>query len=187
MSGKCIIQPTSEPVTLDEVKQHLRLTGADDDALLSLMISTAREMAEDKTGRAIMPQTWEAAYSGFDDELILPCSPLINVIEVRYLDPDGAWQVLAQSGYQIDIHATPESLFPGIGASWPQTRAQRNAVVIQFRAGYESAQAVPARLRNWILLFITTLYENRQIFSPERAFEVPGVAGLLSTLRIIPI
>ena len=45
-------QPTSEPVTLAEAKNFLRVTITDDDLLISSLITAAREACEAFTGRS---------------------------------------------------------------------------------------------------------------------------------------
>lgn len=55
-----VIEPESEPVTLAEMKRHLRefdsVTANDDD--ITNLIVAAREWVEDYTGRALMDQSW---------------------------------------------------------------------------------------------------------------------------------
>lgn len=46
--------PSAEPLTLAEVKAHLRLDGSDEDALLASLISTAREHLERETGLCLI-------------------------------------------------------------------------------------------------------------------------------------
>lgn len=52
--------PAFEPVTLAEMKLHLRTYASDtsEDALISSLITAAREWAENFTGRALVDQTW---------------------------------------------------------------------------------------------------------------------------------
>lgn len=56
-SYKVTVQPTSEPVTLAEVKDWLRVDWTADDALLSTLITRARAWAETITHRALATQT----------------------------------------------------------------------------------------------------------------------------------
>jgi uncharacterized phiE125 gp8 family phage protein len=51
--------PTSEPVTLQEAKSHLRVTTDDDDALIQSHLEAARERVELETGRQLLTATWE--------------------------------------------------------------------------------------------------------------------------------
>lgn len=55
MALKLITAPTEPAVPLEDAKAHLRVEGADDDALITSMIHAATEAAEQMTGRARLP------------------------------------------------------------------------------------------------------------------------------------
>lgn len=56
-SFKVTKPPTSEPITLPDMKAWLRIEYSDDDALMSTLISRARAWAESVTHRALATQT----------------------------------------------------------------------------------------------------------------------------------
>ena len=56
-SYKVTVQPTTEPVTLSEMKRWLRVDWADDDADITALITRARTWAESVTHRALAVQT----------------------------------------------------------------------------------------------------------------------------------
>ncbi|MGG2476239.1 head-tail connector protein, partial [Rhizobium sp. BR5] len=58
MTYALIHPPQVEPLTLAEVKAHLRLDTAEEDALLAALIRTAREHLERTTGLCLIRQTW---------------------------------------------------------------------------------------------------------------------------------
>ena len=51
-------EPAAEPVTVAEVKSHLRLQHASEDDLIAGLIRAAREEVERATGMALIDQTW---------------------------------------------------------------------------------------------------------------------------------
>ena len=53
-----VTPPAEEPVSLAEAKLHLRVDIADDDALITALISAARQAAETITGRQIVTARW---------------------------------------------------------------------------------------------------------------------------------
>lgn len=92
----------------------------------------------------------------------LPKPPLISVDLVQYLDVQGATQTLtANTDYVLDLGREPARLAPAYGRYWPTTLQQINAVTIRFTCGYGAAAAVPDGIKQWMLLRIGTMYENR--------------------------
>ena len=59
MSLQLLLAPTSEPLTLDDAKLHLRVTDTAQDSLISALISAARSQAEQITRRALISQKWK--------------------------------------------------------------------------------------------------------------------------------
>jgi uncharacterized phiE125 gp8 family phage protein len=69
MGIKRIIAPTVEPITVAEAKLHQRIDVADDDALVSMWITSIREHAEHLTGRTLAPTTWCLYLDEFSTEI----------------------------------------------------------------------------------------------------------------------
>ena len=70
--------PATEPVSLAEVKSYLRIDGTADDAVLTILIASARRSAEEYTKRAFITQTWQLTLDRFGrarDHLVHGCSP----------------------------------------------------------------------------------------------------------------
>lgn len=185
MPLKLITAPASEPVTLAEAKLHLRVDSTADDALITSLIVAARESAEHATGRAFLPQTWELALDEFEDEILLNKSPLISITSITYVDEDGATQTLTTDDYQLDSHSEPARITPAYDTCWPTTRAQKNAVLIRFQAGYADADSVPSQVKSWMLLRIGMLYENREsVQAGVPLIELPHVDRLLDAVKV---
>lgn len=189
-----ITAPTVEPVTLAEVKLHLRVDGVDEDALITALITAAREQAESITRRALNTQTWRLTLDRFPAIIELPRPHLQSVDSVQYVDTDGVLQTLAADAYQVAGTSEPARILPAYGQSWPATRSQPEAVSITYTAGFGAAGAdVPASIRQWILLYIGALYENREAFrAAERvggvaSLPTPFLDGLLANYRLLEI
>lgn len=164
MALKLITAPTTYPVTLAEAKLHCRVDVADDDALITALITAATEMAEQKTGLAIMTQTWELTLDAFPDALELTRVPVQSITSVKYYDTAGAQQTLSPAAYALDnADAFGFSyVVPAYNGTWPDTRDQINAVSVQYVAGYANAAAVPESIKQWIKLMLSTMYDNRE-------------------------
>lgn len=160
MAAIVLEAPAAEPITLAQAKEHLRVVDPDEDATIQGLIAAARAMAEKRTGRALMPRKLRIGVDGFGRCMAIPHPPLISIDQVRYIDADGVEQTMASSDYALNPYVEPAVLDAPYGGSWPSTRYQAGAVVIDYTAGY--AAGVPPNLVQWMLLAIGALYENRQ-------------------------
>ena len=124
-------------------------------------------------GRALISQGWELRLAAFpqridriygDRRIELPLPPLQSVTKIKYVDPDGATQTLADELYTVltDNGSEPGAVIPAYGTTWPATRCQPDAVTVTFVAGYGGTPAdVPAAISAASLLLIEDLYANR--------------------------
>lgn len=164
MALKLITAATTPAVSLVEAKEHLRVTEATEDTLITAMITSATETAEQITGRAIMPQTWELTLDSFPGAFELTRIPATSVTSLKYYDTAGVLTTLAPELYTMDIADDfgMAYVIPAYGAEWPATRDQINAVALRYVAGYANAAAVPESIKAWIKLTVSSMYENRE-------------------------
>jgi uncharacterized phiE125 gp8 family phage protein len=193
MSLKLLTPPAAEPILPADAKTHLRLDPAvtAEDALVNALIGSARQQAEYETGRALITQTWQLVLDAFPaGEIQLALPPVQSITSVTYIDTTGALQTLSSALYTVDAVREPARLVPAYGATWPSTRdATPNAVTVTFVCGYGAAgTAVPAAIRQWMLLQIGALYRNRESFvdSGKQPAALPGnfVSHLLDPFRV---
>jgi uncharacterized phiE125 gp8 family phage protein len=186
MSLRLITPPATEPVSLAEAKAHLRVTGSDEDALITALIIAAREAAEHETGRALITQTWEKTLDMFPEAIELPNPPVQSVTSIKFLDENGDEQTLSSSSYTLDnaSDSRPAWVTPVYGRTWPDTYAEVNAVKVRYVAGWANAAAVPQSIKQWILLNIGHWFENRESTSDMKREPLPFIGGLLDRYRI---
>lgn len=190
MSYKTTIQPSTEPVTLAQAKFQCRVDFDDEnnDAYITSLIKPARQAAEHRTNRALMTQTVQLVLPAFPcGDFALPVSPVQSITSIVYLDASGASQTLAGSVYALDN--TGEGInYVRLknGQHWPSTLDQFNAVTVTFVAGWASADEVPATVKQWILMAIHTMYENRGSVGMTQVYELPGhfCQSLLDTVKV---
>lgn len=184
--------PTTEPVALAEVKDHIRVSGSDEDALINDLITSAREYIETFTGRTLMPQTWDLKLNCFPAggaPLVLPNPPVQSVTSITYLDTAGDSQTWASSKYlTTDLPQTaPRAQMPRVplayAESYPSTYGVENAVTVTFVTGYTSASAVPALLRTG-LKFLVELSYQRLRRSPQELNEAAIEARFLWPFKV---
>lgn len=178
MTLKLITAPEAEPVSLTEAKLHLRVDHSTEDDLITVLIRAAREGAEHLTGRSLISQTWERLLDAFPADAIELGRPDVTaIVSVTYIDGLGATQTLTSDDYTLDATTQPGWLLPSETLDvWPITDDVVNAVRVRFTTGYgASGGAVPAALRQWMLLRIGTLYKLREeVVAGVSLSEIPG-------------
>ena len=159
MGDRLITPPAAEPVSVAEIKAHLRIVDDAEDALLALYITAAREHAEGQMGRALAGQTRETSTDAFPKSgaLRLGFAPVVSISSVKYLDEAGAEQTLAPSAYIVDTRSEPGSIALAVGQSWPATAALPSSVRVQYICGI----AAPQILKQAVLFIAAHWYEQR--------------------------
>jgi uncharacterized phiE125 gp8 family phage protein len=187
-SWTLVTPPTDEPVTLTEIRDHLRISGTAEDSLLMLYAQMAREAVEAETWRALMPQTWDLLLQGWPSNGVieLPRPPLQSVTSIKYTDEDGVVKTLAPSNYAVDIAKEPGRVVLATNGEWPSDALYSvNAVAVRFVAGYADASAVPTMAKAAILLQTAEIYANREAVGPGAQLTVaPVVQRVLNLLRV---
>lgn len=166
--------PAVEPVSLDDLKLWARIDTSAEDELLAMLIIAARQAAEEHTRRAFLRQTWTLSVLGWTGWLPIPRPPLIEVMEVRSVGPDGASTVWPAADYLArgaGDHGQIMAMTPAIGP-----------VEIDFEAGFGAAAVdVPAAIRTAVMGWASELYESR-----TPANEPPqNVAQALAPWRVL--
>lgn len=192
MRTKVVTAPTVEPVTVAEVKAQCRIDSSSEDALLAIYIQAAREYAETFTRRAFCTQTlrgWLDVWPPDDKPWIyLPNPPLASVSSITYVDSAGVTQTWSSSNYVVDGNTTTTARIGlAYGASFPTLRSGlQNAITVNWSAGYGAAAAVPAAIKQALLLIVAHWFENREsVVIGSIATNVPMAANsLLSSVRV---
>lgn len=98
--------PTQEPVTVDQVKNQLRIKKGQskDDSHIEMLISSARDKIEKYCNRFFTTQTISIVYDQPipDRYICLPYPDLQSVLEISYKDRDGLETVISSSEYVFD-------------------------------------------------------------------------------------
>ena len=160
-----VTAPTEEPLSLDQVKNHLRVDVGEDDVWLMGAIRAARERAEAVTGRALVTRTVEVTRDGWPagPVWVLPHPPLQSVTSIKYTDVAGVEATFDAANYLVDARSTPGRIVLKTAAGWPSAVLREvNGVVVRYVAGYGLRGAVPREIVEGMLLAVGEMYENRE-------------------------
>jgi hypothetical protein len=182
MSGLVITtEPTQEPLTLQEVKEYLRVEDNTDERNLRPLIETARRYCEEHTGRTLISTTytqfldtpdeledplWEGIRTGpylnfYKNYFQLAKAPVISVAHIKTYDDSDNATTYDSSKYYVDNAGEPARVVLRKGETWPTDLRVANAIEIQFTAGYSSPFSIPEPIRMGMLQHIAFLYEQR--------------------------
>jgi uncharacterized phiE125 gp8 family phage protein len=199
MLASSIRRPTPELVTpaaqqaltLYEAKGHLRVDDdftADDDGIL-MMIEAATQACEDVMQRAILPATYAVKLSAWADTIALGPAGVRAITGIQYLDATGQDTTLASTEYTLDSDPLRAAVVPAYGKSWPAAREHVGSIRITYTAGTWAAPAdIPAAVKQWILLRVGALYENREAWTSGKTIEPnPHIDGLIARWRVYSI
>lgn len=155
---RVITAPTVEPVSLAEAKRHLNLmtSETDDDAIVTDLISVAREAAEGITHRAIGAQTLEVSVDGpwtASQVFTLPRPPLVSVTSITVDDVE-----LDASEYVVRTDTYLGTVSPV--EAWPAGDVMK----IRYGAGWSAADT-PKSVKQWMLVKIADLYAKRESYT----------------------
>lgn len=162
MSLKLITAPTEFPISTDEAKLACRFDPVDLDDDINAMIADATRLAEHELSLCVMAQTWELALEAFPQSFELTRVPVASVTSIKYVDNTGVLQTLDPAAYTLDnasAHGAAR-VVPAYGTSWPVTRAQINAVMVRYVAGYPDAASVPSQIKRQVKIFVAMLLDD---------------------------
>ncbi|BBE74566.1 head-tail connector protein [Oharaeibacter diazotrophicus] len=174
MSVTIVTPPTETPVTLADIKAHLRIDFDDEDALLVSLIEAATGQIEARLGRALVMRTVRQTFKRFSPVLRLSASPVQSVASVAYLDAANVDRTLSASAYRVEGVGDVATIAPV--TPWPATGSEPDAVAVTYVAGYGDAEEVPGAIRNAVKMLAGGLYNHRE--STTAADLMPAIEGV---------
>ena len=174
-------EPNQEPLSLQEVKDYLRVEDTTDERILQAMIETARRFAEEHMGRSLMSQTINQFIDGYDEledplfegfkkgpfltyyknYITLARPPVISVSSVSTYNDSDTETTYAASKYYLDNVREPARIVLRNGETFPTSLRVANAIKIVYVSGYSSPFSIPEPIRLGMLQHIAHLYEHR--------------------------
>lgn len=171
----------TSPVTLTEAKAQLRVDDTSEDALISALIASSTALVGEMAGRVMAEETWAASWASIAGDIVLPKSPVKELVSVAYYDSADTLQTMSNTDFHLFLSDDYSVLRPKPNKAWPVTAVREDAITITFKAGYAT---LPSELRMAVLLCIGHLFEHRSAVD-EAMSELPmGVDALVSTQRL---
>lgn len=173
------------PVTLSQLKAHLRIEYPDEDDYLTFLLQSATESVQNYIGRSLLLQTWQKVFYPnlkrtnqislrpvLPLHLMLPFPPLLRIKTVkgkyRHSDP------LDIKNYQLK-HTGDQAYL--------EIEEPFSKIEVVYEAGYGERPAdVPVDLRQGIMQLAALFYQKRQPFSLN---EEPHLVSLFHPYRIL--
>jgi uncharacterized phiE125 gp8 family phage protein len=152
------VDPVALAVPLYELKDHLRITTAEQDIPLTRTLTRAIDFIERLIGRSLMRQTWELAIDSewcsiWGDYILLPKPPLYAtspIVSFNSYTSSDVEVAVSSSSYLVDVPG--HRLILKQGYTWPEDLRPVRSLVVTYLAGYsaENHESVPASIRQAI-------------------------------------
>lgn len=161
--------PTEEPLTVEEVKGHLRLhdLNASEEPDLIRKIKAARAWVERRTSLALLSQVWAYWFDAFPSVyyIDIPKAPIISIDSVTSYDEGNAATVFSPLLYATDVVRSRVLL--NAVEEWPYDVRRHHSGVIQFTAGFGTApENVPDDLREAVAEMTGYFFYDREGLDP---------------------
>ncbi|MEM1396141.1 MAG: hypothetical protein AAGH38_01675 [Pseudomonadota bacterium] len=179
MSLTLISPPSEEPVTLVELKAHLRVDGTAEDALIAGLGVAARQAIEARFGVAMIAQTWQLALDGLAPiDIRLPIGPVTSIGPLIMSTDDGEITV-PTIDYDVSIGDIGRIRFDtgypvaSVGQGSPGTAGRFDYLKVSFAAGYPTASDVPEPMKLAVKVLAAHFFEFREEAGFDRFYTSP--------------
>ncbi len=176
--------PALEPVSLEEVKAHLRIDHTDEDVLLAALVTAGRIHLETTLGLSFLTQQWILVLDQWpaQQSVSLPLGPVQQITAITLYDEDDQASAIDSSSYALDAISQPSRVVWRASISRPRPGRAYNGIEISLTTGFGSnAVDVPQPLRQAILLLVAHWYENREpVALATEIKEVPQMVSMLT-------
>jgi uncharacterized phiE125 gp8 family phage protein len=192
MPAALLVPPASEPLSLAEAKNFLRVEHDADDALIAALVAAARGAVEAATRRVLITQEWRIALDRWPApdgnqpaRIVSPVNPLRALLAARVRAADGAATALDAGAFTLDTVSAP-GVIAFARAQLAEPGRALAGIELDVSAGYgASAAAVPEALRHAIRLLLARAYEHRDRV-PDSTLPAE-VARLVGPYRILSL
>lgn len=144
-----VIDTTEQWLSLDVIRDHLRVYDPHDDVLLSEYLSAAVDFAETYMNRAINSKTVQATFS-YQPRVYLPLGDVESIMSVS-ARKNNQTITIPSAHYHVNF-VSSEMMIDAIYQDCSD-------FVVEYKVGYKN---IPSSVKLGILKLIATWYENRE-------------------------
>lgn len=164
MPREVVTAPTLLPVTVSEAASWARVLDPADNSTIERLIKSARDQAQERTGRTLLTTVYDLKLPAFPSgQIDLPGPPVASVASVTYYDQSNTLQTLVVgTDYVAYCGELDGIVYLPSGRCWPSTYDRPDAVVVRYTAGRTSPDLLLSSTCEWILAYVATSYENRE-------------------------
>lgn len=169
MSLQLITPPLEEPVSIDALKSHFRVTTTVEDSLIAGLGLAARQAIEARYGLCVLAQSWRLSLDQVPDcAVTLPFSPILSVDDVHIIR-QGSQETLSPDLY--DVQGGLVGRFRINGPIVPDRTF--GSIAIDFTAGWANPVEVPEEIKLAIKVLAAHFFENREGPVADRFYTSP--------------
>jgi len=163
------------------------VTDSNSDTLIDTLVTAARKEVEERTGRALINQTWnlyidgapfgghglndlkaslgwpiDANLPGLSGAIPLPRPPLSSITSISSFDSDNTETTFSTDNYRADTIKQPGRAVLNDGYNWPTDLRETQSLRIVYVAGYgTAASSVPNPLMAAAYQILYDLFRDR--------------------------
>jgi len=153
---QALSEPASEPMSLADAKNYLRIDHNADDSLIASLIPAVRDAAEQYIGRSMISRNWRVIFEDYmPQKFTCPMGPALAITSVAAYDADTDSETIIDAG---DYY-----LAPGFDRLCFIGMIYGDRITVDYTAGYgESASDVPRALISGMLIDLAARYGDRE-------------------------
>lgn len=164
MTYQLITARTTYALTLQEAKDHLRITSSSYDDYINTLIAAVQDFVEEGYDLSLTQETFDLLLDEFPTESPYAIEiwkwPVSGITSVKYTDSDGNTQTVDSADYTTDTYSRVTRITPD--DSWPTAKDIPNAVQVRFTTGFANPESIPEDLKLAMKLIIGDWYDNRE-------------------------
>lgn len=167
--------PTDRPITVEEAATHLREFDQHFYGEISRAIDAAVATLENQYWTQFCTATYDEYFDDWPADVFrLRRNPLGTVSSVKYMDTAGVEQTVAATVWEQGLEDGRGIVRLKHNQTWPSgCRGHADDIVIRYTCGYGLPTAVPAPVKQALLLAVADLYVFRETQVPMRLSQIP--------------